>query len=63
MGCSVAASMIRSFTESEACWQMDHNCETAAVAQLRGLEASAKHVGSPTLYQPGSMHHLGVIMR
>ena len=56
MGGSVAASLIRSFTESEACWPMDHDVETATVAQLRGLEASAKQVGSPTLYQPGLMH-------
>ena len=62
MGCSVAASMMPSFSESEACWRMEYDAETAAVAQLRGLEASAKQVGSPTLCQPGSMHTWNMMM-
>ena len=42
---SVGGSMDPNLPDADACWAMDHDAETPAVAQLRGLEACAKQVG------------------
>ena len=45
MLCSVGVSVPSSFPDSEAGCFMEHDSQIPAVAQLRGLEASAKQVG------------------